>query len=274
MASVPWDQLGGDILDDLLDAGSLHEELDGRYELGQQLGAGGQGQVFHAEDRILGRSVAVKCLHGNTGDLAAEASLLTRLAHPAIPQIYDRCSLSDGGLAIVMQLIEGEQLNHWLRISEPTIPQRLRVFRAVASAVRHAHSKNVLHRDLKPGNILVTSDGQGYLVDWGLAAQSDQRAICGSPYFAAPELLEGHPADARADIFAWASCCIMCSSVNCRIIEKLKGFMNFVRYVLVCGVFTINEAGRWFGSALRKNMCACNGAAGGSTLRNCNRHVG
>lgn len=227
MPSVPWERLGDDLLDDLLDAGSLHDDLDGRYELGVRLGSGGQGTVYRATDRILGRDVAVKCLHGRTGDLAAEAGLLTGLAHPAIPQIYDRCTLADGGMAIVMQLIEGRRLDRWLKDAKPTIPQRLRVFRAVAGAVAHAHSHNVLHRDLKPGNILVNPDGQAYLVDWGLAAQTDQRAICGSPYFAAPEQLEGQPADVRADVYSLGVLLYYVLSNQLPYHREVSGFQEF-----------------------------------------------
>ncbi|MDA3963228.1 MAG: serine/threonine-protein kinase [Planctomycetota bacterium] len=203
MASVNWDALGGDIFDEVLSAEDEGPDFGDRYELRDLLGQGGQGTVYRCWDRSLEREVAVKCMRDpgrNQRPLLEEARLLSRLAHPAIPQVYDRGASPNGGAFVAIQLINGDRLDHAIETLD--LSTRLRLFRGVAGAVAHAHGRGILHRDLKPENVMVCSSGDPYLVDWGLAAKGDPRAICGSPYFAAPEQLDGQPADPRADIYA------------------------------------------------------------------------
>jgi len=204
MGSVEWQAIGGGVLDDLFDAPAIGPDFGDRYELRGELGAGGQGRVYRCWDRSCEREVAIKRLRdpgGNQMPLRSEARLLSRLAHPAIPQIYDTGRSPDGGVFVAMQFIDGRRLGEVVHDEELNLAGRVHLFRSIAGAVQHSHARGILHRDLKPENILVTVDYEPYIVDWGLAAHGGPRAICGSPHFAAPEQLEGQVADQRADIY-------------------------------------------------------------------------
>ena len=201
MGSVAWSALGGEVLDTLIDADAIGLDFGERYRVVTLLGHGGQGEVYEAQDLALERPVAIK---RSTNDvmLWREARLLSQLAHPAIPQVYDRGRCPDGSVFVAMQLVRGQRLDVFLRSQHLDTGHRLRLFRSIVAAIGHAHGRGILHRDLKPENIIVTEGLEAYLVDWGLAATGDPRAICGSPHFAAPEQLDGQVADRRADIFA------------------------------------------------------------------------
>lgn len=203
-AGIAWEALGGGVLDDLFTVDeAAGPEVGERYRLGEVLGRGGQGTVYRAFDLVVGRPVAIKVAHAGSHAeaLAGEVNLLARLAHPAIPAVYDRGRAVDGSGFVVLQLIDGRHLGAWLETG-PDIGQRVRCYRAIVGAVGHAHQRGIIHRDLKPGNVLVTDEGEPYLVDWGLAATGDPRAICGTPFYAAPEQLDGRVADIRSDIYA------------------------------------------------------------------------
>jgi len=205
MASVDWGSLSHGVLDEIFAEPAGGPDFGDRYELRGELGRGGQGVVHRAWDRHLEREVAIKRLRDpghNQRVLLEEARLLAHLAHPAIPQVYDRGSSPDGGAFVVMQLVEGRRLGDIVDDLPSDPAPRLRLFRGIAGAVAHAHRRGILHRDLKPENIVVDAEGQPYLLDWGLAAVGGPRAVCGSPHFAAPEQLDGQPADRRADIYA------------------------------------------------------------------------
>lgn len=202
---VEWTGLGGGLLDDLFDAGGDGlPDCGDRYVLREVIGKGGQGIVYAADDKTLGRSVAIKRLHDPGADqrsLQNEARTLGRMAYPAVPQVYDQGRSPDGGWFVVMQQVIGQELSAALPALGPTV-ERLRLFRSIAGAVKHAHAHGILHRDLKPENILVSEEGEPYIIDWGLAANGGPRAVCGSPHFAAPEQLDGQVADRRADVYA------------------------------------------------------------------------
>ena len=203
MTTVHWAGLTGDLLDDLFEAEDTGPDFGDRYEIRDVLGQGGQGRVYRGWDRALEREVAIKCLvdpGAPQGLLLSEARLLSRLAHPAIPQVYDRGTGPDGGPYVAMQLVGGKRLDKV--ITRFPVMQRVRIFRTMASAIMHAHSRGILHRDLKPGNVLITDDGEPYIVDWGLAAADGLRGVCGSPNYAAPEQLDGQVADPRADVYS------------------------------------------------------------------------
>ena len=200
MAAIAWGALSHDMIDDLFAAELEELHLADRYEVHRILGQGGQGTVYLAKDIHIGREVAIKCAHEQT--VAAESNLMSNLAHPGIPQIYDRGVAIDGTHYLVMQYVSGQRLDHYLQHTQPTLEQRIALFRDIAGAVDHAHQQGILHRDLKPSNIIVSNDAHATIIDWGLAAKGDPRSVCGSPHFAAPEQLDGQPADHRADIFA------------------------------------------------------------------------
>ncbi|NRA36749.1 MAG: serine/threonine protein kinase, partial [Planctomycetes bacterium] len=200
MSVVEWGVLSHDIINDLFAAEMGELDLGDRYVVSRVLGQGGQGIVYLAQDAHVNREVAIKCAHD--GNLKAEVELLSTMAHPGIPQIYDQGQATDGTHFMAMQYIEGLRLDHYLQQVNPSSEQRIILFREVCKAVHHAHEKGILHRDLKPSNIIVNSQAHITIIDWGLAATGDPRAVCGSPHFAAPEQLDGQPADKRADIFA------------------------------------------------------------------------
>lgn len=205
MTGVDWGSLSHGVLDEIFAETPSGPDFGDRYELRGELGRGGQGVVHRAWDRHLEREVAIKRLRDPGRDqrvLLEEARLLARLAHPAVPQVYDRGRSPDGGAYVVMQLVEGQRLDVAVDALPPDPAPRLRLLRGVIAAVAHAHRHGILHRDLKPENIVVDAEGQPYLLDWGLAAIGGPRAVCGSPHFAAPEQLDGQPADRRADIYA------------------------------------------------------------------------
>lgn len=160
-----------------------------RYELQDEIGRGGIGVVFRARDTLLHRDVALKVL--DAGDVPdTEAATLARLEHPGIVPIYDAGDLPDGRRFYAMRLIRGRRLDEFIRY-ESALPARLRVFLKVCDAVAFAHSQDILHRDLKPQNIMTGEFGQVFVLDWGLA---------GTPRYMPPE-----PADAsreRYDIFS------------------------------------------------------------------------
>jgi eukaryotic-like serine/threonine-protein kinase len=190
--------------------------LVGRYQLDQLLAAGGMGEVWTGTDLVLGRRVAVKLLRP---ELAADPRLVARfrreavaaarLSHPSIVAVYD--TVSDGGTeAVVMQLVKGRSLRQVLddrtRL-EPSAVRRIGV--ALSHALDAAHRAGVVHRDVKPGNVLLTPDRHVLLADFGLAKVLDSddglsypRAMVGTAKYLAPEQVEGRPVDGRADLYA------------------------------------------------------------------------
>lgn len=186
--------------------GSLIAE---RYRLGPELGQGGMGTIFRAQDELLDRPVAVKVLNraglGTAGRsrLLAEARSAARLNHPNIVNVYD-AGEADGVSFIVMELVEGETLATTGRLP---LSEIVAIVRQICAALAHAHQHGVIHRDLKPENVLVTADGMAKLTDFGLARSAATRltadgAIVGTVFYLAPEILLGHEIDARADLYA------------------------------------------------------------------------
>ena len=199
----------------------------GPYEVVSLLGAGGMGEVYRVRDTRLERDVAVKVLPTNLSSdpclqqrLEREAKAVSKLAHPHICTLHD-IGHQDGVDFLVMELVEGETLEHRL-IKGPLPPeQTLRFAAQIADALAKAHKMGITHRDLKPSNIMLTKDG-AKLMDFGLAKASgpaslaavltemtaDQAkltvegTIVGTFQYMAPEQLEGKEADARTDIFA------------------------------------------------------------------------
>lgn len=145
-----------------------------RYRLLNRIGRGGMGVVFLAEDRTLGRRVALKILDlpDDSGDLAArlvrEARILAQLEHPGIVPVHDAGTLPDGRVFYAMKFVEGHSL-HEHAASLESIADRLRIFQKLCDAVALAHSRGVLHRDLKPENVMIGPFGEVLVMDWGVA---------------------------------------------------------------------------------------------------------
>jgi serine/threonine protein kinase len=159
-----------------------------RYELESEIGRGGMGVVYVARDRVLDRRVALKVLDLSP---AGEAQLIAGLEHPAIVPIYEAGTLPDGREFYAMKLIKGARLDHYLA-GQPVLAERMRIVWRVAEALAYAHSRRVLHRDLKPQNVMVGEFGEVYVMDWGVDV------IAGTPAFRAPEVHLDH----RSDIYA------------------------------------------------------------------------
>jgi len=145
-----------------------------RYILREFLARGGMGAVYLAQDQLLDRRVAIKILDAADPDgalaerLTKEARVLAQLEHPGIVPVHDAGTLPDGRVFYVMKFVEGARLDQFLA-GVPFLPERLRFFLRVCEAVSFAHSRGILHRDLKPGNVMIGAFGEVLVMDWGLA---------------------------------------------------------------------------------------------------------
>ena len=188
--------------------------LAGRYQLGERLAMGGMAEVWRATDCVLNRPVAVKMLHRHLANdvslverFRAEALAVAKLSHPGIVSVYD--TVTDNGVtAIIMELVPGNNLRDELQARGVLpIPQAVRIAAAVADALSVAHAAGVVHRDVKPANILLCPDGRVLIADFGIAKVSATAALTvagtmlGTAGYLSPEQVEGHPTDARADIY-------------------------------------------------------------------------
>jgi eukaryotic-like serine/threonine-protein kinase len=200
----------------------------GPYEIIEQAGAGGMGEVFKANDTRLDRTVAIKILPANIADnpefkerFDREAKAISSLNHAHICTLYDK-GQANGIDYLVMEFLEGETLSE--RLSRGPIPydEMLQIAVQIASGLDSAHHQGLTHRDLKPGNVMLTSEG-AKLLDFGLAKNQFDRGtqgsteitkttpltgvntILGTMQYMAPEQLEGKDADARSDIFAFGA---------------------------------------------------------------------
>jgi serine/threonine protein kinase len=160
---------------DRLRAAADSPDLSGtRYELVEKLGEGGMGGVYRVADTELGRQVALKAIRvvDSSGEFAArllrEAKIIAQLEHPGIVPVHDVGTLPDGRVFYTMKLVQGRRLDQY-SLEAGGIPERLRTFQKICEAVSFAHAHNVLHRDLKPQNIMVGTFGEVLVMDWGLA---------------------------------------------------------------------------------------------------------
>ncbi|MGD2077396.1 MAG: protein kinase, partial [Chloroflexota bacterium] len=196
----------------------LGTHLNDRYLIRQELGRGGMGIVYRAEDTLLQRAVAVKMvsagLLGTEGRarLLSEARAIASLNHPNIVAVHDMGQAPDPeGVEgqdltyIVMELIEG----HSLRTTRPSsMEQALAIAAQICAALAEAHEHGIIHRDLKPENVVVTAGGVVKLTDFGLARRVEDRALpdgeplAGTLEYMAPELILGRPASAQSDLYA------------------------------------------------------------------------
>jgi eukaryotic-like serine/threonine-protein kinase len=193
----------------------------GPYRLLRRLGAGGMGTVYLArrEDEHYQQDVALKILRsGLQGTEAvhrflAERQILARLEHPNIARLYDGGSTPDGRPYLVMELVEGLPVDEYCDRHQLTIDQRLDLFRRICSAVQYAHQHLLVHRDLKPGNILVTEEGEPKLLDFGIAKRLEPGSATkpdltrtGSrmmtPSYASPEQVRGEAITTASDVYS------------------------------------------------------------------------
>ena len=195
--------------------------LANRYTIDERLSSGGMATVYRATDEILGRAVAVKIMHPA---LAADPSFVerfrregqnaARLSHPNVVTVYDYGEAPIGNLTpdlfMVMELVEGTTLRSLLeRFGRLDPPMARHVARGVAAALDHAHSKGIVHRDVKPENVLLTPDGQVKVVDFGIAKALGPQAVnlttdrpIGTVAYVAPEQITMADVGTRADVYA------------------------------------------------------------------------
>ena len=187
-------------------AGEVPALLSQRFIAGAEIGRGGMGVVFRCHDAELGRDVAIKVLKGGGPDLrsrlAREARLQSRLQHPSIIPVYD-IERSAGNELIVMREVSGQTMRAILRKQAMARRGLLSALSRVCMAIDYAHARKVIHRDLKPENIMMGEFGEVYIVDWGLAIETDAevQSIGGTPGYTAPEQLEGRATE-RSDTYS------------------------------------------------------------------------
>jgi serine/threonine protein kinase len=214
----------------LRDAADAPDLTATKYEILERIGQGGMGTVYRARDRELARDVALKVVRLPEGspDVAArmvrEARTLAQLEHPGIVPVHDVGTLTDGRVFYAMKLVRGAPLD-----SLPPTPlaERLRIVERMCEAVAFAHAHGVIHRDLKPQNVMVGPFGEVLVMDWGVAKlrtepeeslggglrrtsgppappSTGHGVVLGTPGYMAPEQAAGDPAlvDARADVYA------------------------------------------------------------------------
>jgi serine/threonine-protein kinase len=199
-----------------------------KYGLLEEIGRGGMGTVYLAEDRVLGRRVALKVVSTGTVDPAAaarmlrEARVIARLEHPGIIPVHDAGTLPDGRMFYAMKRVDGRRLDEVALRDGATLPERLRVFQKICEAVAFAHAHGVIHRDLKPENVMVGPFGEVLVMDWGVAKVLEEAAapppaaarstpgataegtVLGTPAYMAPEQAAGQAdrVGPAADVYA------------------------------------------------------------------------
>jgi len=194
----------------------------GPYQIIEQIGTGGMGEVyraFRADDQYQ-KQVAIKLVRAgqDSGFVLSrfknERQILASLDHPNIARLFDGGTTEEGVPYFVMELIDGEPIDEYCNHRKLPVSERLRLFLQVCSAVQYAHQRLIIHRDIKPGNILVTSEGVAKLLDFGIAKILDAEAVGGrveatltvfrvmTPGYASPEQIKGEPITTTSDVYS------------------------------------------------------------------------
>jgi serine/threonine-protein kinase len=186
----------------------------GRYRLAARIGSGGMGQVFRARDQVLGRTVALKVLPeelaarpGFVERFRAEAKAAARLSHPNVVQVHD-WGASDGSYYMVMEYVRGRTLREVLAARGRLPPaQAAAIIGRLLAALGSAHDSGLVHRDVKPENVLVTTGGDVKVADFGIARIAEGASVTsgemlGTASYAAPEQIRGEAVDGRTDLYA------------------------------------------------------------------------
>jgi eukaryotic-like serine/threonine-protein kinase len=191
--------------------------IDSRYRIVEKIGTGGMGDVYRAAraDGEFKKEVAIKFVRGGFDTAFVlerfrnERQILATLDHPNIAHLLDGDTTDDGVPYLVMELVNGTPIDEYCDRHRLTVTQRLRLFRDVCSAVQYAHQRLVIHRDIKPGNILVTEEGVPKLLDFGIAKILDPAvgaeatvAYAMTPEYSSPEQIRGEPITTATDVYS------------------------------------------------------------------------
>ena len=203
--------------------------FDGRYRIQRKLGMGGMANVYLAEDEVLGRRVAIKILNErHAGDeqfierFRREAKNAASLSHPNIVSIYDRGE-AEGTYYIAMEYLDGRSLKELIVARGPApIPLAIDYARQILAALRFAHRHGIVHRDIKPHNVLVDAEGRLKVTDFGIARagasqMTEAGSIIGTAQYLSPEQAKGAPVDQTSDLY----------SVGVVLYELLTGVVPF-----------------------------------------------
>lgn len=202
--------LSDDAVSRLRDVAEWPDFAGTRYTIVREIGRGGMGVVYEAEDVALRRSVAIKVLANEMSSarsaerMRREAQIIAGLEHPAIVPVHDVGELPDGRIYYAMKLVRGRTLDAYAGEGHPT-SELMRVFLRICEAVAFAHASGVVHRDLKPQNVMVGEFGSVLVMDWGLATPAGSKDdAAGTPGFMAPEQARAEDAaiDPTADVYA------------------------------------------------------------------------
>lgn len=203
-------------------------EIAGRYLIAGRIGAGGMGDVFRARDSVLGRTVALKMLPfdlaiqpGFIERFKAEAQAVAKISHPNVVQVHD-WGQEDDTYYMVMEYVRGKNLRQVLGDNRVLAPrQAAQVVGQVLGALAAAHDKGVVHRDVKPENVLLATDGRAKVTDFGIARAMENASLTngmmGTVAYVAPEQARGEKVDPRTDLY----------SVGCMLFELLTGSLPF-----------------------------------------------
>src|SRR4051812_34352201 len=188
--------------------------IDGRYRVIKRLGSGGMADVYRAEDEQLGRQVALKLLYRHLAEdvsfverFRREASSAAGLQHPSIVSIFDRGEW-DGTYYIAMELIRGRTLKDVIRERGPApADAAVDIVLQILRAARFAHQRGVVHRDIKPHNVLIDEEGRVKVADFGIARagasdMTETGSVMGTAQYLSPEQAQGKPVDARSDLYS------------------------------------------------------------------------
>jgi non-specific serine/threonine protein kinase/serine/threonine-protein kinase len=213
-----WPLVSAEALEERRQTLAEGQEFEG-YRILKLIAEGGMGEVYLAEDAELERRVAIKLVKGGlkTRELLrrfhSERQILANLQHPNIARLFEAGATPDGLPFFVMEYVEGRPIDGYADEHNLSVAQRLKLFLAVCSAVSHAHRGLVIHRDIKPGNILVTEEGEPKLLDFGIAKlldaadSADQTATATlframTPEYASPEQVRGEPITTATDVYS------------------------------------------------------------------------